>query len=108
MIYLLDNFVVNHKMNSKKAQGMSINVIIIAAIALIVLVVLFAIFTGRMGLFGKGVKGAAGCDSGCKALNYLGGSTLQKGNTCPSPTNSLPGYVGESEDSAVCCCYNTP
>ena len=35
----------------KKAQGLSINVIIIVAIALIVLVVLVAIFTGRLGVF---------------------------------------------------------
>lgn len=39
----------------KKAQGISINVIIIAAIALIVLVVLVAIFTGRLGKFGQDV-----------------------------------------------------
>jgi len=43
-------------MVNKKAQGISINVIIIAAIALAVLVVLFAIFTGRIGLFSRGVK----------------------------------------------------
>lgn len=35
----------------KKGQGISLNVIIIAAIALIVLVVLIAIFTGRLGGF---------------------------------------------------------
>ena len=35
----------------KKAQGISVNVVIIAAIALIVLVVLIAIFTGRLGIF---------------------------------------------------------
>ena len=37
----------------KKAQGISINMIIVAAIALIVLVVLVAIFTGRLGGFAK-------------------------------------------------------
>ncbi len=37
----------------KKAQGISINTIIIAAIALIVLVILIAIFAGRMGIWGK-------------------------------------------------------
>ena len=41
---------------SKKAQGLSINVVIVAAIALIVLVVLVAIFTGRLGFFGKEVS----------------------------------------------------
>ena len=40
---------------NKKAQGISINVIIIAAIALIVLVVLVAIFTGRLAIFSKEV-----------------------------------------------------
>ena len=38
-----------------KAQGISINTIIIAAIALIVLVVLIAVFTGRIGNWGIGV-----------------------------------------------------
>lgn len=36
----------------KKAQGISLNVIIIAAIALLVLVILSVIFMGRMGTFG--------------------------------------------------------
>ena len=40
---------------SKKGQGLSLNVIIVAALALIVLVVLIAIFTGRAGVFKKGV-----------------------------------------------------
>ena len=35
-----------------KAQGISINVIVIAAIALLVLVVLSVMFVGRIGLFG--------------------------------------------------------
>lgn len=43
-------------MKTRKGQGISINVIIIAAIALAVLVVLFAIFTGRLSLFGKGLR----------------------------------------------------
>ena len=38
------NSIIHHK----KSQGLSINVIIVAAIALIVLVILIAIFTGRM------------------------------------------------------------
>lgn len=39
---------------SKKAQGISMNVIVIAAIALLVLVVLSVVFMGRMGVFNKG------------------------------------------------------
>jgi len=40
----------------RKAQGLSLNTIIIAAIVLIVLVVLWAIFTGRMGKFTTDLK----------------------------------------------------
>tara|TARA_Y100000034_G_C6714605_1_gene315814 strand:+ start:296 stop:574 length:279 start_codon:yes stop_codon:yes gene_type:complete len=40
----------------KKAQGISLNVIIIAAIGLVVLVLLVAIFTGRINVFGTGVE----------------------------------------------------
>ena len=36
----------------KKAHGISLNVIIIAAVALLVLVILSVIFMGRMGTFG--------------------------------------------------------
>ncbi len=36
----------------KKAQGLSMNVIIIAALALIVLVILAVVFMGRMGVWG--------------------------------------------------------
>lgn len=43
-------------MDSKKGQGLSLNVIIIAALALIVLVVLIVVFTGRIGVFEKGVS----------------------------------------------------
>lgn len=43
-------------MISKKAQGLSLNVIIIAALALIVLVVLVVIFTGRTAVFERGVS----------------------------------------------------
>ena len=48
----------------RRAQGMSINTIIIAALALVVLVILIAVFTGRMGIFGRDLSG------------------VQKGGTC--------------------------
>ena len=44
----------------KKAQGLSINVIIIVAISLIVLVVLVAVFTGNLGAFSKTVGSTTG------------------------------------------------
>jgi hypothetical protein len=42
-------------MMNKKGQGLSLNVIIIAALALIVLVVLIMVFTGRIGIFQSGL-----------------------------------------------------
>jgi hypothetical protein len=50
----------------KKAQGISVNTIIVTAIALVVLVVLIAVFTGRISLFGKDL------------------SEVQKGSICKS------------------------
>lgn len=44
-----------HNNLNKKSQGLSLNVIIIAAVVLIVLIVLWAIFTGRMGSFNEGI-----------------------------------------------------
>ena len=45
-------------MMDKKGQGLSLNVIIIAALALIVLVVLIAIFMGRIAIFQDDVNQA--------------------------------------------------
>ena len=41
---------------TKKAQGLSLNIVIIAVIVLIVLVVLAMVFTGKIKFFGKGVS----------------------------------------------------
>ncbi len=47
-------------MLNKKAQGISLNVIIVAAIALIVLVVLVVIFSDKMGGFGGTLEEVSG------------------------------------------------
>ncbi len=60
---------------AKKAQGMSMNVIIIAAIALLVLVILSVVFIGRMTTFTDETGGCAGKGGTC----YSGG--------CPSGTS---------------------
>lgn len=44
----------------RKAQGLSLNVIIIAVIVLIVLVLLIVIFSGKMGQFRTGVSACSG------------------------------------------------
>jgi hypothetical protein len=93
---LMKNTLMQMPKLKKKADGLSINVIIVAAIALIVLVVLIAIFTGRMTIFGIGVD-----------------QTL-KGQKCPSQmwrTQCLDderGYIGILEDQSsnpgkTCC-----
>ena len=67
---------------SKKAQGISINVIIIAAIALLVLVVLAVIFMGRIGQFGASV---AECEN-------KGGKCADIGEYCGQPESSVADY----------------
>ncbi len=74
----------------KKAQGISINVIIVAAIALIVLVVLVAIFTGRLGAFTRGVSSCTDKGGICEA------------SPCTGDTTTLPGTACE-KDGLVCC-----
>jgi len=53
-------------MIKKKAQGMSLNVIIIAVIALIILVVMILIFTGKTKMFGKSTSDTAADFTGDK------------------------------------------
>ena len=79
----------------KKAQGISLNVIIIAAIALLVLVILSVIFMGRMGTFGRE---ASDCENkGGKCLSECDDDypTRYTAWTCPA-----------EED--VCCIAITP
>jgi len=72
-------------MLQKKAQGLSMNVIIIAAIALIVLVVLIMIFTGRMGLFTGGIKTCPSMGGFCVAGANVGAAFT----SCETETQDL-------------------
>ena len=85
----------------KKAQGISINTIIIAALGLAVLVVLFLIFTGRIGIFSKGVDETQACTSICQAG---GKSTAQAAG--PDKTCVTGQYVAGkySDGPNGCCC----
>ena len=79
----------------KKAQGMSINVIIIAVLALLVLVVLAFIFTGKIGQF---TQATANCES-------ISGNTCEY--TCSSAyvEDSTRGCFDEDNEPTgkVCC-----
>ncbi len=83
------------KLLKKRAQGISLNVIIVAAIALIVLVVLVAIFTGRMGVFGKGISDCTNQNGECTP------DTDMVNGKCPNEGAKLPGSFGEN--CANCC-----
>lgn len=83
-------------MKSKKAQGISINTIIIAAIALIVLVVLVMIFTGRMGAWVGGVDSCINKGGECQTI-------------CTSEQTEITGTDCEKEDSNTPkCCMSLP
>jgi hypothetical protein len=71
----------------KKAQGLPMNVIVIAALVLLVLIVLAIIFGGKVKEFGAGV-------SSCKA----------KGGDCKSSCDLLRGeYQVDAKDCQTCC-----
>ena len=87
----------------KKAQGISINTIIIAAIGLAVLVVLFAIFTGRLGIFTKGVQETDTCTQKCVSLNMKQGTVLNsESSQCALDIEQKIG--GSYSDSKFGCC----
>lgn len=88
---------------NQKAQGLSINTIIIAAIALIVLVVLVAIFTGRLGLFSKGLGEVTNCDQICKARGY-GTSNPNEIAGSTNPTFGDPLTGARDSDGNQCYC----
>ena len=98
---------------SRKAQGLSINVIIIVAIALIVLVVLVAVFTGRMGSFVGGVDESTTCSNSCVSLGMSKDSdpaTHATSAACIAGTGNednrwLGGkYRDNLASDAGCCC----
>ena len=88
---------------NKKGQGISINVIIIAAIGLAVLVVLFAIFTGRLGIFTKTLKDTDTCAQKCSSINMkLGNLLTQDTKSCPGDNQYIAGEF--SDGKYGCCC----
>ncbi|HLC52553.1 MAG TPA: hypothetical protein VJI98_04885 [Candidatus Nanoarchaeia archaeon] len=55
---------------NKKGQGLSLNVIIVAALALIVLVVLIVVFTGRIAIFDRESAQQGSTDLATMKLQY--------------------------------------
>lgn len=77
---------------SKKAQGISINVIIVAVIALLVLVVLMAIFGGRMGLFNNDLENQTNKSCPGKIVSFSEDCGLDYSVSMGAYTNVDPGY----------------
>jgi hypothetical protein len=80
---------------AKKAQGISMNVIIIAAIALLVLVILSVVFIGRMGTFsgetaGCASKGGTCYEGGCPqgTTPFSSGTCAEEGEACCLPVGA--------------------
>ncbi len=91
----------------KKAQGLSLNVIIIAAIALIVLVVLVAIFTGRMGEWTAGIKKAetkyCGPVPDGKVGTSVGGTVKSSSEGCADYEIQVHGVFEDVPIARMCC-----
>ncbi len=82
----------------KKGQGLSMNVVVIAAVAVIVLVVLVAIFTGQMGGFTEGLEGTTECES-------IGGTQCYDEESLPENHTIIGRGSGagcEDEDQPIC------
>jgi len=89
-------------MINKKAQGISLNVIVIAAIALLVMVVLILVFTGKIGNFTSNVdvcenKGGV-CRESCDRANL---ETELRGAVCTSSS-------GQPDSTQKCCLSISP
>ena len=90
----------------KKAQGLSMTTIIVAALAVIVLIVLIAIFTGRIGNFGEDIDTSV---SGFKGKCELPGTNRK----CTTETYCNSTYGGQnigdydctSVQGQICCEY---
>ena len=78
--------------SSKKAQGLSINMVIMVVLGLIVLIVVIAVVTGKFRLFGKesvscASRGGAGPDGGCYDV-CPSGSVANRGTDCSQRTDN--------------------
>jgi len=80
----------------KKAQGISLNTIIIAAIALLVLVILSVIFMGRMGIFTRN-------SNDCLKQNGVCSDRVCDDGYMVHPSAVCYGSDGKPDEYMVCC-----
>lgn len=88
----------------KKAQGISMNVVIIAALALLVLVVLSVIFLSKMGVTQRGM-------ADCRQQGGQCFSKTENAGSCPTyAPKEYPQWVcflsdgsGKADPNQICC-----
>jgi len=98
-------------MKNKKAQGISINTIIIAIIALVVLVLLIAIFTGKMGQWVGGLSDSEERAYGCYCVNPSDNMDEKCALASPGEDwseKSVPSECGERFSDCFNTCYDKP
>jgi len=92
---------------NNKAQGLSLNTIIIAALVLVVLIILIVVFSGRMNLFGDAYDSTDDDVSSniCMKDGYMCMSPeTPNGNDCPTgtPKAGSNNWI-DCSDTQVCC-----
>ncbi len=87
-------------MKSKKAQGLSLNTIIIAILVLVVLVILVVILSGKMGKWRKGINA---CDGHCENS----ASDCKEGENPIFLTNCDANGDGKADGGKYCCIKQT-
>jgi hypothetical protein len=70
--------------SSKKAQGMSLNIVVVAVIAIVILVVLIIIFTGKTKLFSRTLASCEAKSGTCKTACDPMGEISHVGTDCVS------------------------
>lgn len=90
-------------MFSKKSQGISIHVLIVAAVALVVLIVLIAIFTGKINVFSK-TYGETTEEAAGRVCSAQGGRCITAANCGTTQIINAPaaGWI-DCTDNQVCC-----
>ncbi|MBT7903491.1 hypothetical protein HN587_06530 [Candidatus Woesearchaeota archaeon] len=89
--------------SSKKAQGLSLNLIIVAVLGLIVLVIIILAITGKFGSFNKGLADCSSKGGICRDYNDKSPieSCLDTESKSLSSTNCQ--NVEEGKTKQVCC-----
>lgn len=94
-------------MNTKKAQGLSLTTVVIAALALLVLIILSVIFVGRMGRVSDKSKDCVQQGGVCYAVEE-GASCTDHGEGLIEHPNGVCQRDGSDggqvmDDSKICC-----